>query len=387
VRNGAIKYTRETWLGKPLVSTLLGMASVDVRSVGAGGGSTAWVDPGGLLNVGPQSAGSVPGPACYGRGGTDATVTDAAVVLGYIDPVRFLGGRMALDRTAAGSAVGRLAVTLDASPERTAIAILEVSSEAMIKAIEDITVNEGINPRESLIVAGGGAAGLTILRIAKRLGCPRVVIPKSAGALSAWGGQFSNIAIDFSIACTLSTGSFQTPRVEAALTDLANRAGAFEGSMRVKGFADFVRELFVEARYHGQQGELEVGVPIEWMAQKDAPGLKRCFDQQYLRRYGSMRSGVEVETINWRLRVSAVVPRPASALPKSGRVGSLRMTNAYFADLGWVEVPVHPGSAVETGARIEGPAIIEEPITTIVLPPGSAGALSAQGNYVFDQVD
>ncbi|MDP6819752.1 MAG: hydantoinase/oxoprolinase family protein, partial [Alphaproteobacteria bacterium] len=167
VRGGEVKFTRETWLGPLFYGHNLGLSSVDVRSVGAGGGSLAWIDSGGLLRVGPGSAGAVPGPACYGRGGAEPTVTDAAVVLGYIDPDHFLDGRMPLDVDAARAAVGGIAAALDLALDEAAFAILRIASESMIKAIEEITVNEGVNPRESILVAGGGAAGLNILPIAE----------------------------------------------------------------------------------------------------------------------------------------------------------------------------------------------------------------------------
>ena len=210
IRNGTIKYTRETWLGPKFISTLLGMATVDVRSVGAGGGSIAWVDAGGLLRVGPQSAGSSPGPACYGLGGTEPTVTDAAVTLGYISPDRFLGGRMKLDGHAADRAVGSVATLLKKSVKETAAAILRLSSETMIKAVEDITVHDGVNPADSVLVAGGGAAGLNIVSIGKSLGCKKIIVPKAAGAITASGAQYSDVAIDFSGSLLRFNGGFLT---------------------------------------------------------------------------------------------------------------------------------------------------------------------------------
>src|SRR5947207_9117445 len=158
-----------------------------MRSIGAGGGSIAWIDNGGLMRVGPQSAGAEPGPACYGRGGTEPTVSDAAVVLGYFDPEYFLGGKMSLDVAAARSVITRLAERLNLSAEETAFRIMHLASDLMVRAIADVTINEGVNPRESTIVAGGGAAGVNIMAIANELGCNRVILPKIASALSASG--------------------------------------------------------------------------------------------------------------------------------------------------------------------------------------------------------
>ena len=171
VRDGNLVYTRDSWLGRRWIGHMVAMSTVDVRSIGAGGGSIAWVDAGGLLRVGPHSAGAMPGPACYGRGGDKPTVTDAGVVLGYFDPDYFNGGRMTLDAAAAHRVIEALATAIGRSPRDTAFAIITIANELMIKAIHEITVSEGLNPRESVIVAGGGAAGLNIMPIARELGC------------------------------------------------------------------------------------------------------------------------------------------------------------------------------------------------------------------------
>ncbi|WP_334176625.1 hydantoinase/oxoprolinase family protein, partial [Pseudoxanthobacter sp.] len=185
VRDGRLTFTRDTWLGPMYTGDLLGISAVDMRSIGAGGGSIAWIDEGGLMRVGPQSAGAEPGPACYGRGGTLPTVSDAATVLGYFDPDYFLGGRMTLDVEAARKAIATVAGRIGLSVEEAAFRILSLASDLMMRAIADITINEGVNPRESTIIAGGGAAGINIMTIAAELGCQNVILPKVASALSA----------------------------------------------------------------------------------------------------------------------------------------------------------------------------------------------------------
>src|SRR3954447_21877868 len=188
VSGGAVHFTNETWLGGRWVGHITGIRAVDVKSIGAGGGSIVWVDPGGLLRVGPRSAGADPGPACYGRGGVEPTVTDAAVVLGYIDPDYFLGGTMALDADAARSAVAaRVAAPLKLGTSEAAAAIMAVATERMIQSIEEITVNQGVDPRTAVLIGGGGAAGLNAVAIARRLGSARVVIPQAGAVLSARG--------------------------------------------------------------------------------------------------------------------------------------------------------------------------------------------------------
>ena len=234
VRGGNLVYSRETWIGGDWTGHLLGISSVDIRSVGAGGGSIAWIDDGGLLRVGPQSAGSVPGPACYGRGGEDATVSDAACVLGYFDPDYFLGGRMKLDVVAARRAVSAVAVKIGKSVETTAYGILSLASDVMIKAIGDITIAEGINPRDSVIVAGGGAAGLNIMLIARELGCRNVLLPKQASALSACGMQFADIVTEETASLFTTSARFDAPQVVDLLAGLERVSGAFALPCRVR---------------------------------------------------------------------------------------------------------------------------------------------------------
>lgn len=387
IRGSQVKYTRDTWLGPQYISTLLGMATVDIRSVGAGGGSIAWVDAGGMLRVGPHSAGSVPGPACYGRGGDKATVTDAAVALGYIDPERFLGGRMALDKSASVAVIDKIARQLGKSLEDTAAAILHISSETMIKAIEDITINDGVNPRESVIVAGGGAAGLNIIPIASSMNCRKVIIPKTAGALSAAGAQHSDVAIDFSASCHVTTASLDVPKISGALEMLGARATAFETELRKKGISAFRRELFVDARYVGQQWELELPVPAAWQQElARSELLKSAFDEHHMRLYSVNQPEAPIETMNWRLRLTALLPRPKSTWtpPATAKAEPDRWVEAWFADAGKLKTRAVNGTTLKPGSEVSGPAIIEEPTTTIVIPPGISGRLTAAGNYIFD---
>ena len=386
IRGGAIKFTRNTWLDKPLLGTLLGMATVDIRSVGAGGGSIAWIDSGGMLRVGPHSAGSVPGPACYGRGGTEPTVTDSAVALGYIDPDRFLAGRMKLDRAAAEAAILPLAEKLGRSVAETASAIMKLASETMIKAIEDITINDGVLPSESVVVAGGGAAGLNILSIARSMDCRTVIIPKAAGAISASGSQFSDVAIDYSGSAYARTDDFDTAAIKAHLDGLAVNAETFEKELRARGFTEFTRKLYVEARYQRQQFEVETELPVTWAdTASDLQVLRDCFDAQSDRLYGFRRPDTPIETITWRLHVVAHLKRPdVNWKATEAEAASSRKVSAYFDGHGLLETTVFDGTSLAFGATIEGPAIIEEPTTTVVVDPGMTGTLSPTGNYVFN---
>jgi N-methylhydantoinase A len=259
-RDSTVVHSRDTWIGPDWEGDLLGISSVDIRSIGAGGGSIAWVDEGGLLRVGPQSAGSEPGPACYGRGGTEPTLSDAACVLGYFDPDYFLGGRMALDVDAATAAIGKLANNFGLSVHETAWGILSLASEAMVKAVHEITIAQGLNPQDSTLVAGGGAAGINIMKIAAELGSQRMVLPKVASALSASGMHFADIVKEESKAFITSSDNFDAAGVDAVLDALELQLEGF--AKRLGGdHPDYTIEFGAEARYKSQVWAIDVPLP------------------------------------------------------------------------------------------------------------------------------
>ncbi len=388
VRDGSPKYTRETWLGPQFTGDCLGMASVDIRSIGAGGGSIAWVDSGGLLRVGPHSAGSNPGPACYGNGGTQATVTDAALVLGYLDADQFLGGRMKLNSDAARDAVEDVARRIKQPLQETAAAILAIANERMVKAIEEITVNEGVDPKESLLVAGGGAAGLNILSIARELGCTRVVIPKAAGALSAYGAQYSDIVVEFAASHFTRSGAFDFEGVNSALADLQLKLDQFGRTLTERGVGRNEISFVCEARYLFQVWEIDVPVPVNrFETQADLEAFIEAFHATHHRIFTVADRTQQVECLNWRGRLTAKLDTPPQAAVATGAAGeakALSSRRAYFAGTGRVDTPAYLGSDLAPGTRIPGPAMILEPTTTIVVYPDASASVSGCGNYILD---
>jgi len=394
VRAGDLVFTSETWLGEPFAGHLTGLSSVDVRSIGAGGGSIAWVDPGGLLRVGPESARADPGPACYGLGGTRPTVTDAALVLGYIDPERFLGGKMALDVSAADRTLGELADALSVQPRDAAHAVLAIANERMIAAIGELTVNEGVDPRDSTLVAGGGAAGLTILAIARELGCREVLIPRAAGVLSAFGGQHSDIVREMTAPHVTNTLDFDYAGVAATLDGLRGRMAAFERELPAGLAGELQRRYFVEARYAYQVWDLSIA--LEGDGIEDAAALEHLiesFHDAHERIFAVREPGQKIELSQWKGRVIAsTVKPPLAAVRASGEqsgadsvAGSRRL--AYFPELGEVELAVHLGEQIEPGTSITGPALVIEPETTIVVYPGWTAHVSELGNYRLELED
>jgi N-methylhydantoinase A len=386
VRDGGLVYTRDAWLGQRWLGDIIGTSTVDVRSIGAGGGSIAWLDAGGLLRVGPQSAGSMPGPACYGRGGDQPTVSDAALFLGYIDPGYFNGGRLTLDPDAAARVITRLAGEIGRTPDQTAAAIMTIANELMIKAIGEITVNEGLNPRESVVVAGGGAAGFNIMPIARELGCATVVLPRLASALSACGMQYSAIVFEATRSRFTDSAGFDITGVNRALEEIEAELDAFRRGLSGAEGAQASVELVVEARYRAQVWELDTRLPMARITEADVATLAEAFHQAHERVYAVRDEGSAVEFVNWKGRISISLFAP----PPPPDVGATPHTPApathrpcYFTETGRAATPIYRGATLQAGAQIAGPAIIEEPTTTIVVYPGLSAELSAAGNYIL----
>jgi len=390
IRAGRPVFTRETWLGEPYTGHLTGLASRDVRSVGAGGGSIAFVDDGGLLHVGPASAGSEPGPACYGRGGAEPTVTDAAVVLGYLASDSFLGGRVKLDPAAAEAVLRPLADRLDMSLPDAAQAVLVVAGEHMADAIREITINEGVDPRDSLVVAGGGAAGLTICSIVESIGCQQILLPRTAGALSAAGGQWSDVLAEFTVSQFTDTEEFDTAGVRAALAELARQADEFTSVLRGQGMKRFELDHVVESRYRQQVWDIEIpfGPRPNLAAVGDAAGLLELFHAEHRRVFAVDDPTGHVEFLAWKVRVRGVLDKPAMAAPDpaAGVASAARepvVGQAHFPRVGAVPTPGYRGADLQPGTSLAGPLLVREPTTTVVVPPGWTLTVTGLGNYLL----
>jgi len=377
VRDGAIALTRELWIGPPLLGHLTGFPSVEVRSVGAGGGSIARVDEGRVLHVGPVSAGARPGPACYGRGGLEPTVTDAAVVLGYLDPATFLSGAMPLDVEAARRALMRVAEPLQMSLEDAAVAVLELATETMAQAIVDISVTRGLDPGLATLVAGGGAAGFNIVSIARRLGCSRVIAPETSAALSAAGALLSDLVTEERGMLYTSTRSFDWRAVNELLRSLQERCADF---MRRSADPDRPVEYscFAEGRYSDQAWEIEIPLPIAHMSStQDAVALREVFDREHERLYAYSDPRSIVEFVGWRVSATC---RLHCGRPSRVELGGVERTqvavpaeverrNVYLGKQGCV-APVYRLDAMLEGMVHVGPAIVESCLTTVVIDEG-----------------
>ena len=371
VRHGRIPWTRETWIGEPYFGHMTGFPSVDVRSVGAGGGSIASVDAGGLLHVGPESAGADPGPVCYGRGGTRPTVTDACLVLGILDPDYFLGGRAHLDVQRAERAIEEeVARALGLSTRDAALAILHVATERMVSAIEEITIHQGIDPRDAVLVGGGGAAGLNTVAIARLLGCREVIVPAVGPAISAAGALISEVSRSFEIPYRTTDTAFDRDGAGAVLGELERRAEAFlDGPGR--GAVESAIEFSVEARYPHQVWELEVPLRtsrIETDAQLEA--LRADFHAVHREVFAVADESSPIEFQSWHARARSRLSAPTE--PHADVVDHAPSERTVLLLDGEVRAAVYRAEAVPIGRYLPGPVIIESETTTVVVDPGAS---------------
>ncbi|MBO1900551.1 hydantoinase/oxoprolinase family protein [Leucobacter weissii] len=387
VSSGNIHYSVDTWLGEKWTGHITGTKSVDVRSIGAGGGSIISVDEGGLVRVGPESAGADPGPACYGRGGGLPTVTDAALVLGYFDPEGFIGGKLALDVEAARTAIEPVARRLGLGVEQAAKGALVIATQNIVSAIREMTISQGLDPRGLTIVAGGGASGVNIVQIARELGVGRVVLPRTAGALSAAGALNADVISDFAASCFTPAAAFDFAGVRSAIEDLDAQGAEFLDEIAGLEPNAVRRRYSVDARYPGQVWELEVEVPPGGLADEAAlRELEAAFHAEHLRVFQVNDPSQRPEFLVWKERVTAELDRPRVALREAGGAAPapVRVREVGFAMGNRADTPIYRGEHLAAGARIEGPGIVLEPTTTLVLDPGAELVVADSGDYIIN---
>jgi N-methylhydantoinase A len=385
IRDGEIPVTRDMWIGKPLRGHLIGFPAVDMKSVGAGGGSIAWVDNGGLLHVGPQSAGASPGPACYGRGGTRATLTDAALVLGFVDPDYFLGGTIRLDAEAGRAAVARdVAGPLGCSLEQAAAAVIELITENMVQAIADITVAQGVDPGDAVLVGGGGAAGFNAIYIARRLGMQRLLIPETGATLSAAGALLSDLTADFSEVCFVSTRAFDAARIGKSVSTLIGQCTAFAAGPGA-GAVTTRLSLFAEARYTNQVWTIDVPFAPDALNGAAAPDrFRRDFDARHKALFTVDDPASDVEIIGVRAEIRCqLAARGGFRLAAPTRLAQDRARVVAFPGHRPLLTKVLQLDSLPEGERFAGPAILESAFTTIVVDHAGSYLRAPSGNLVI----
>jgi len=360
---------------------------IDLVEVGAGGGSEAWIDAGGALRVGPRSAGARPGPACYGRGGTTPTITDANLVLGRLNPAFFLGGEMALDAAAARKAIAdRVAAPLALDPIAAAAGIVEIANAHMIGAMRLVSVQRGYDPRQFVLVAFGGAGPLHANALARELGIPAVLVPPNPGIASAVGMLMTDLRHEFVTTRRVRLDALTPEALESLFADFL-----VEGSARLDrdGVPASDRQMLrsVDLRYHGQSFELSIAVPAGSLTVADVGRLRAEFDAAHERAYGYAAPEDAVELVNVRLAAIGVTPRPRRApLPPGGRDAAKALKGTrevWFAEIGgWRNTNVLDRAKLLSGNVIGGPAIVEEHDASTLVHPGWEATVDQHGNLV-----
>lgn len=344
----------------------IALRSLDIASIAAGGGSIARVDAGGTLHVGPESAGAMPGPACYGNGGSAATVTDANVVLGYLDAAAFMGGRRPLDRIAAVDAVDRVAASLHLSRTEAAAGIYRLVNLKMADGIRLMTLRRGVDPRKFALLSFGGAAGLHAVEVARELEIKRIIVPVAASVLSAWGMLTSDLRYEASQTYLAARSGFAADEVRDLFGRLereaAGRLGSwFDGQIRI--------ERSAEMRYGAQVYEIDVSLDgVDWQSAALAEQIESRFHDRHEELYTYASRDQEVVFVNARVAAVGKVAQSKQARrpPASSALGSPRATRKAFFGA-WREAPVYALDVLEPGHAIEGPAIVEAETMTVVI--------------------
>ena len=384
VHRGRIPRTRETWIGQQFRGHMTGFPSIDIKSVGAGGGSIACVDQGGILRVGPQSAGAVPGPVCYNIGGTEPTLTDAALVLGYLDAEFFLGGALKLHLESARSVIkNKVAGPLGFGIPEAAAAIVSVVTENMVQAISEITVNQGIDPADAVLIGGGGAAGLNSTWIARRLGCPSVLIPETGAGLSAYGAMISELSREYRTMFFTTSANWDEDGVNKVLGQLRNRCQAFVDGPGAGAIESSI-EFSVEARYAGQVWEIEV--PLATTNFEDPADLSRLikdFHATHQEIFAINDPDSIVEMVGWTSSVSCRLRKNIGSRLREIEAKSITKSREIYFDGAEVTTPVYPLQSIPVSLATEGPAIIETPFTTIVIDPAARFYRSEHGSVMI----
>jgi len=361
---------------------------IDVHSVGAGGGSIAWVDAGGFLHVGPQSAGAHPGPACYGLGGTEPTVTDANVVLGRLPSDALLAGRLPIQAELARRAIEtRVAKPMGMNVEDAAQGILTILNENMVQAIRVISVEQGFDPRLFTLLAFGGAGPLLASPLARELGMRRILVPTGPGLLCALGLLMAEVRSDFSLTRIGTLESAGATGIAAALAELDASAGAW---FEREGIDASQRALdrAIDMRYVGQSHELTVPVSGTVSGTRDVEAISGAFRREHERVYGyAPDAPIELVTYRATARARLASPKLAASTDAKKRLEDAHKgtRRAHFRETGgFVECPVYERAWLPQGARIEGPAIVEQMDATTVVLPGQSARRLDDGQLVLE---
>jgi len=366
----------------------IGVPMIQVETLGAGGGSIGWIDPTGLMQVGPQSAGSDPGPACYGQGGKLPTVSDANLVLGYLNPDGLVGGRLPLDAAKAHAAIKtQLADPLKMSVERAAYGMFTIVNANMVNGIRRVTIERGHDPRDFVLVGAGGATAAHITALADAIGIDTIVLPKLASGLCAFGQIISDVKYNYMATAPLRLDNDAAyARIDALFTQIEGQGVAHLKQDGFKG-SKIVTKRSLDMRYVGQVHECTVEIGKFKVDAKSIGKVREAFHKRHKELYTYAEPSSTVEVVNIESTVYGLVDKPArmtigkGASPQKALKGYREAV--FGADGKRTRTPIYDGTPLGAGATIKGPAVIEEVTTTIVVEPGWTARLDASGSYLI----
>ncbi len=382
VGGGLSSFSRLTAGGGYTIST----PSIDVAEIGIGGGSIAWLDESGTIHVGPHSAGASPGPACYGLGGDRPTVTDANLVLGFINDEYLVGGDLKVDRAAAEQAIARtIAGPLGIGVEEAAHGIIAVANSTMTRVIRAISSERGRDPRDAALICFGGNGAVHAAELARMLDMTRIVVPQTPGVFSAYGLLHTDIEHSYSHSCFGRLDETRRPVIEAAVAELVRTA---EADFAASGYGRTDIEWVIDAdlQYKGQGSTLKIRLGEGEAAVRSLASIEAGFHDEHQKTFGycARSEPVEIVTVRVAGRIRRKDDSGASRLQRAAEPDRKRLRNAYFSpELGFLSTPILRREDIGVSA-IRGPAIIEQYDTTIVVPPGASVALDASGSIVIE---
>ncbi|SJZ38176.1 N-methylhydantoinase A [Enhydrobacter aerosaccus] len=384
LRGGRCKLATEATVhGYPIKAPML-----DIHTVGAGGGSIAYIDAGGLLKVGPRSCGADPGPVCYDRGNSEPATTDANVVLQTLNPEYLLGGRMKIRQDLAKAAIGRLADRLGLGVMETAQGILSVVTANMARAIRVISIQRGHDPRDYTLMAFGGAGPLHAARLAKELDMKRVLVPRNPGILCAMGLLLTDLRADFAATKLMPATDAAVPDVARSFATLAERAEQWFDHEEIASAARQLNRT-ADMRYHGQNYELAVPLPEGPITAATIEALTKGFAEAHRLRYGFVAEGEPIQIVTLRLEATGLVRKaelrahPEAGPDASGAIIGQRPVWLPEAR-DFVSTPIYARDALKPGNRFSGPAIVEQMDATTVVPPGTSARVDAYLNLILE---
>jgi N-methylhydantoinase A len=359
---------------------------IDIRTIGAGGGSIAWIDKGGMLRVGPESAGADPGPACYGTGGSKATVTDANLVLGRINPDNFLGGEMKLDKGAAEKALEAVAKELGRSADETALAVIQIANNNMVGALRSVLIERGLDPRDFSLLGFGGAGPLHIADLMNDAGIPSGIVPNYPGQFSAFGFILTDARVDTQRTVQMTSKRFDQERATEVMQALIETG---IGDLKGQGYGKNV-EIYrsLEMRYLGQNYELEIPISFDSFTDETTPQLWQAFHDMHEARFGFNIPREVIEVITVKATTVSLTEKPEFATigDSAGAAAEAVARREVTFEGGRHDTPIYDRADLRAGHRIAGPAIVEEAASVTVLRPDQNLRVDAYGNLLIGKI-